>query len=208
MRDTAIYIYIQYGSSIAHLPNFADNLAQTMVFHVYATMEFLFKHLPNKKVNSFMGRQFHHFSAAASYPVPRCRHTSGRSFSRPYGNVGYVFVRTGNILGCRVCLLILVCSYLGLRWLLEQPSGSCFYVMPRFQLILELLDVPWQNQKNSNNEMCFDFSRSLQLWKHETPTMLTEKCCRGSGWIRGMFHAAIRKLRCGLEDFGWAASRV
>lgn len=70
-----------------------------------------------------------------------CRHTSGRSSFRPWGNVGYVFVRTGNILGCRVCLLILVCCYKGLRWLLEQPSGSCFHVMPRFQIILELLDV-------------------------------------------------------------------
>ena len=73
---------------------------------------------------------------------------------------------------------------------------------------LGTIGCPLAKPKNSNNEMCFDFSRSLQLWKHETPTMLTEKCCRGSGWIRGMFHAAIRKLRCGLEDFGWAASRV
>ena len=72
----------------------------------------------------------------------RCRHTSGRTSFKPYGNVGYVFVRTGNILACRVALLLLVCSFLGLRWILEQPSGSCLDALPRFQQLWALVDAP------------------------------------------------------------------
>jgi len=87
------------------------------------------------------------FTGVWAYPIHsfhvsrllRCRYTSGRSFFKPWGNVGYIFVKTGNLLGCRVCLLILVASYRGLRWLLEQPSGSCFLAIPRFQMVLAMV---------------------------------------------------------------------
>ena len=82
-----------------------------------------------------------HGFGAWTGPSLRCRYTSGRDSFRPYGNIGYFFVKTGNTLGCRVCLLLLVCCYMQVRWLLEQPSGSCFSKLPSFQTILQLLDV-------------------------------------------------------------------
>lgn len=54
----------------------------------------------------------------------RSRHTSGRSIFQPEGNEHYEFVRIGNLLANRVCLLIWVATAYGLRWLLEQPDGS------------------------------------------------------------------------------------
>ena len=71
----------------------------------------------------------------------RCRYTSGRTCFNPYGNCGYRFVRTGNILACWVVLMILLCSSLGLRWMMEQPSGTCLTILPRIQQLWSLVDA-------------------------------------------------------------------
>ena len=65
--------------------------------------------------------------------VPRSRHTSGRTSLTPYGNRGYLFVKTGNCLSGRTVLMALVASWCGLRWLIEQPDGSFLPELPRFQ---------------------------------------------------------------------------
>ncbi|CAL1150914.1 unnamed protein product [Cladocopium goreaui] len=69
------------------------------------------------------------------------RHTSGRSYLKPYGNTNYEFVELGNTLACRCILLILVAHWRGLRWLLEQPDGSFLQYLPRFQWLLQVIKV-------------------------------------------------------------------
>ena len=73
--------------------------------------------------------------------ILRCRHTAGRSSLQPYGNSGYQFVEDGNTLATRTILLILVAQWKGLRWILEQPDGSFFPQLPRFQWLLKILKV-------------------------------------------------------------------
>ena len=63
----------------------------------------------------------------------RSRHTSGRNCLTPYGNRGYLFVKVGNILSHRSLILVLLASWCGLRWLMEQPDGSYMPQLPRFQ---------------------------------------------------------------------------
>ena len=71
----------------------------------------------------------------------RSRHTSGRSIFQPEGNEHYEFVRVGNLLANRVCLLIWVATAYGLRWLLEQPDGSALPDLPRFQHFWGVIQV-------------------------------------------------------------------
>ena len=79
----------------------------------------------------------------ASYlnsPWPlRSRHTSGRSCLNPYGNRGYVFVKVGNVLSERSILIVLLASWCGLRWLMEQPDGSFMPHLPKFQWLFGIL---------------------------------------------------------------------
>ena len=63
----------------------------------------------------------------------RSRHTSGRTCLTPYGNQGYLFVKVGDILSHRFLILVLLASWCGLRWLMEQPDGSYMPQLPRFQ---------------------------------------------------------------------------
>ena len=71
----------------------------------------------------------------------RCRATSGRTIFHPLGHVGYGFVRTGNVLAHRTILLLLLLSAKKVRWLLEQPSNSCFADLPRWRWFLSLVTV-------------------------------------------------------------------
>lgn len=72
---------------------------------------------------------------------PRCQYTSGRSHFRPYGFEHFIFVKTGNELACRVALMIMVASWMGLRWILEQPSTSSMDILPRFQELWGMVNV-------------------------------------------------------------------
>lgn len=64
--------------------------------------------------------------------LPRSRYTSGRSYLTPEGT-DRPFVREGNHLSARVvCLIHLACAR-GLRYLLEQPSGTILEHMPWMQ---------------------------------------------------------------------------
>ena len=51
----------------------------------------------------------------------------------------------GNLLACRVALLVLLCSYRGLVWCIEQPSGSTIGMLPRFQELWALVNVALSN---------------------------------------------------------------
>lgn len=77
------------------------------------------------------------------HPWRSC-YTSGRDiFNGFLGNLGYDFVRIGNLLASRMALLIMVASARGCRWLVEQPSGSILESHPRFQHILSIIKVSW-----------------------------------------------------------------
>ena len=49
------------------------------------------------------------------------------------GSVGYDFVRNGNVLSSRVLLVLMICQWRGLRWMVEQPLQSLLHMMPRWQ---------------------------------------------------------------------------
>ena len=51
------------------------------------------------------------------------------------------FVCCGNVLSSRVALLIHLCHYLKLRWILEQPDGSFLPQMPRYQQLWRTFEV-------------------------------------------------------------------
>lgn len=69
----------------------------------------------------------------------RSRHTSGRTYLTPYGNKGYLFVRTGNTLTGRSVLIALIASWCGLRWVLEQPDGTFLPELPRYQWLFGVM---------------------------------------------------------------------
>ncbi|CAE6963842.1 unnamed protein product [Symbiodinium sp. CCMP2592] len=71
------------------------------------------------------------------------RGTTGRSVLRPWGNLMHEFVCSGNVLSSRVALLIFLCQYLKLRWILEQPDGSFLPDMPHYQQLWRTFEV-WQ----------------------------------------------------------------
>ena len=61
------------------------------------------------------------------------RATSQRSPNNPLGDSYKQFVRDGNIIGSRVVLAMYLIEALGHVYLLEQPGGSTFPLLPRFQ---------------------------------------------------------------------------
>lgn len=71
----------------------------------------------------------------------RSIHTSGRTFLTPDGNAGYTFVALGNLFSARVVLLILVCCWRNLRWVLEQPEGSFLPHMERLEWLWGVVQV-------------------------------------------------------------------
>ncbi len=97
----------------------------------------------------------------------RCRYTSGRTYFTPLGNTGYQFVSDGTILSSRCALLILVCCWRNLRWLLEQPDGSFLPEMPRFQWLWSVIEVWGPGPLNKMNfvfpHYCFCFPITIVL---------------------------------------------
>lgn len=85
-----------------------------------------------------------HWALELENGMPRCHHTSGRNTFRPYGNEEFTFVKTGNTLACRVVLMVILCSYMNLRWVVEQPSGSSMEYLPRYQELWSLVTAPRQ----------------------------------------------------------------
>ena len=81
----------------------------------------------------------------------RSRGTHGRDSLFPLGNTGYGFVKLGNLLAARCCLLILLAICRGLIFVLEQPDGSAFPFHPRWQ------EVITHNKVTHSNDMfcCF-----------------------------------------------------
>ena len=71
----------------------------------------------------------------------RSRGTSQRSYSVPFGNEQYDFVREGNVLAARVCLLVILAISIGGRILVEQPGGTAFEYFPRWQWIVQTFKV-------------------------------------------------------------------
>ena len=60
---------------------------------------------------------------------------------RLWGYKDREFVASGNKLSSRVALLIYLCQWRSIRWLLEQPDGSMLPHLPRFQQLWQKYDV-------------------------------------------------------------------
>ena len=75
--------------------------------------------------------------------IARSRGTHGRDHQFPLGNIGYKFVSLGNLLAARCCLLIYLAVSRGCRFVLEQPDGSSFPLLPRWQELLGHIQVAW-----------------------------------------------------------------
>ena len=71
----------------------------------------------------------------------RSRYTSGRTPLTPWGNIGYNFVKVGNVLSGRTVLWIIIALWKGCRILLEQPSGSFLPELPRYQWLWRYFQV-------------------------------------------------------------------
>ena len=71
----------------------------------------------------------------------RSRGTHGRDHLFPLGNTGYGFVKLGNLLASRCCLLIYVAVSRGCRFVLEQPDGTSFPFHPRWQELIQYIQV-------------------------------------------------------------------
>ena len=56
-----------------------------------------------------------------------------RFFYAPMGNEQFPWVKSGNVMACRVTLLCWLCCALGHVFLLEQPSSARFADMPRWR---------------------------------------------------------------------------
>ena len=74
----------------------------------------------------------------------RSRFTSGRSFITPLGN-DFDFVAKGNKLAAQCILLALLASSLGIKVVIEQPTGSCLDYLPRFQWFLKVAQALFLN---------------------------------------------------------------
>lgn len=103
-----------------------------------------------------------HVDTADSHPIKslhfgtarkklRCRYTSGRTHLTPWGNAGYQFVKIGNVLATRVVLMCVLAVVGGLRFLVEQPSGSFLEELPCYQWL-------WGTLKVANTFCSFDHS--------------------------------------------------
>ncbi|CAK9041660.1 unnamed protein product [Durusdinium trenchii] len=69
------------------------------------------------------------------------RATAGRNILFPLGNIQYGFVQTGNLLSSRLILMLYICCWKGLRWIVEQPEGTAFPLLPRWQEFLKVAQV-------------------------------------------------------------------
>lgn len=62
-----------------------------------------------------------------------CSSQAKRFFYTPEGDESIPWVKAGNVMCCRVILLIWLLSALNHVWILEQPGSAKFGDMPRFQ---------------------------------------------------------------------------
>ena len=90
--------------------------------------------------------------------MARSRHTSGRSFLTPSGNSERPFVREGNLLSARVAILIHVAAARGLKWFLEQPSGTILAHMPWFQSLWAEVEAAYREPKRYKHQTIYRIS--------------------------------------------------
>jgi hypothetical protein len=63
------------------------------------------------------------------------RATSERTISNPAGNPERAFVKLGNLLNDRCSLVCYIAHQIGVKWVIEQPTSSMFFVTPGMSAI-------------------------------------------------------------------------
>lgn len=111
----------------------------------------------------------------------RCAGTHGRSLIFPLGNQGYRFVREGNLLASRVCILILVICSQGCRFVLEQPQGSFLEHHPRMSWLFTFLKLVraafWGGAFAASPESAS--AKRHILWSNDPPTLKAVETAAG-----------------------------
>lgn len=111
----------------------------------------------------------------------RCAGTHGRSLIFPLGNQGYRFVREGNLLASRVCILILVICSQGCRFVLEQPQGSFLEHHPRMSWLFTFLNLVraafWGGAFAASPESAS--AKRHILWSNDPPTLKAVETAAG-----------------------------
>ena len=128
----------------------------------------------------------------------RSRATSGRTIIHPLGNWGYDFVARGNLLLARVMVILLICSYKQVRFLLEQPAGSCLALHPRWEWFCEHVSVLWQAFQCV--DVTYHSMREL-LVSQLFGNMCLGLCSSGISWllVDGQIWRTIPKTAFGME---------
>jgi len=82
-----------------------------------------------------------HWATVCSSWVQVNRATSGRSLQSPLGREYFPYVAEANVMTSRTALFLLICSCLGVDWVLEQPNSSLMCEHPRIKQVIELGNV-------------------------------------------------------------------
>ncbi|CAK9097229.1 unnamed protein product [Durusdinium trenchii] len=69
------------------------------------------------------------------------RSSSGRHVLFPLGFEDRAFVAQGNLLASRLMLFLYLCNSRGVIWVVEQPEGSAFSLLPRWKEFIEYTTV-------------------------------------------------------------------
>ena len=139
--------------------------------------------------------------------MARSRHTSGRSFLTPTGDPNRGFVREGNLLSARVAILIHVCAARGLRWLLEQPSGTILAHMPWYQRLWAEVEATIGFVQDIQNPLNYDrcvYGLSIQFQDQKTESCLLVlfQAHRTTFWMGNFGHDTPKQHWVWSNDVG------
>lgn len=87
------------------------------------------------------------------------RSLHGRSPDTPFGRPQFSFVQQGNILGARMCLLLILCVARGIRFMVENPDRSALGFFPYLVHIMSFAQLKperifWRALKLSDLACC------------------------------------------------------
>jgi len=68
-----------------------------------------------------------------------CSSQAGRYWYSPLGNEELCWVKSANVMSCRVTLLAWLAQALGHTFMIEQPSSAKFGDMPRWRFFCETI---------------------------------------------------------------------
>ena len=114
---------------------------------------------------------------------PMSSSQSCRTPRTPLGDDCRIFVSTGNVIGIRVILTLILIQALDLLYVLEQPGGSSFQLLPRFDQfrrgIARIIKITfWMKSYGSKTaKRTMIFSNSQQMKRLDMGTVAKDPVC-------------------------------